>query len=262
MVFLYVYIENRSITEIILRLFNTIYMKSFLLLLVTILLVAQPMAEARQVRVLSEKIEFNGKVNTSQRKSLILQNDSDEEKEYFFRYLRGNIGSSQSLKICLDRTCYDPKKDLSKIKIKLKPGEVYTDLYVEFDLGIIETRGTFDLHFFNTENPRETFVIEGVYNVVGEDDEDYFSHKDIEIGGVYPNPATRVAQLDYKIKNPAVNARLVVNTFIGNPIYDFRLDPLHTILEFNVTDLNPGVYVYTIFIDDKNIVTKKLVVKR
>ena len=237
-------------------------MKSFLLYLTTLLLLMQPLAEARQVRVLSEKIEFNGKINTSQRKSLILQNDSEEEKEYFFRYLRGNIGSSQSLKICLDRTCFDPVKDLSKIKIKLKPGEVYTDLYLEFDLGIIETRGTFDLHFFNTDNPRDMFIIEGVYNVASGEDENYFNHKDIELGGIYPNPTNRVAQIDYKIKNPAVNARVVVNSFIGNPIYDFRLDPLHTTLEINVTDLNPGVYFYTIIIDNKNIVTKKLVVKR
>lgn len=237
-------------------------MKSLFLFLTTLLLLTQPMAEARQVRVLSEKIEFNGKINTSQRKSLILQNDSDEEKEYFLRYLRGNIGSSQSMKICLDKTCFNPVKEASKIKIKLKPGEIYTDLYVEFDLGIIETRGTFDLHFYNTDNSRDMFLVEGVYNVASGEDDTYFNHKDIEIGGVYPNPATRVAQLDYKIKNPAVKARVVVNTFIGNPIYDFRLDPLHSTLEINVTDLNPGVYVYTIFIDDKNIVTKKLVVKR
>lgn len=237
-------------------------MKPFFLSLITFLLLTQPMAAARQVRVLSEKVEFNGKINTSQRKSLILQNDSDEEKEYFLRHLQGNIGSSQSMKVCLDRTCFDPIKDAYKIRIKLKPGEIYTELYLEFDLGIIETRGTFDLHFFNTENPRDMFVIEGVYNVVSGEDGNYFDHKDIELGGVYPNPATRVAQLDYKIKNPAVKARVVVNTFIGNPIYDFRLDPLHTTLEINVTDLNPGVYVYSIFIDDKIIVTKKLAVKR
>ncbi len=237
-------------------------MKSLFLFLITLLLLIQPMAEARQVRVLNERIEFNGKINTSQRKSLILQNDSDEEKEYFLRYLRGNIGSSQSMKICLDRICFDPIKDASKIKIVLKPGEVITDLYLEFDLGIIETRGTFDLHFFNTDNLRDMFVIEGVYHVVAGEAENYFNHKDIELGGVYPNPTMRVAQLDYKIKNPAVNARVVVNSFIGNPIYDFRLDPLHHTLEINVTDLNPGVYFYTIIIDNKNIVTKKLVVKR
>lgn len=236
-------------------------MKPYALFLLTLMLVFPPMAEAMQVRVLSEKVEFIGKVNTKQRKSLILQNDSDQPKEYFLKYTVGNIGSSQSMKVCLDNSCFNPVKEPHRIRIKLKPGEIFTDLYIEFDLGIIETRGTFDLHFFNAENTRDTFVIEGVYNVEAAGD-DYFNHKDFELGGVSPNPTNRVAQLNYKIKNPDVNARVVVTSFIGNPIYDFRLDPLQYSLEINVTGLNPGVYLYTIFVDNKNIVTKKLVVNK
>ncbi|EON75056.1 hypothetical protein ADIS_4545 [Lunatimonas lonarensis] len=236
-------------------------MKSSLLFVLTLMLFSQLLAEARQVRVLSEKIEFIGKVNTKQRKSLILQNDSDQTKEYFLKFTQGNIGSSQSMKVCLDNSCFNPVKEPHRIRIKLKPGEIFTDLYLEFDLGIIETRGTFDFHFFNAENTRDTFVIESVYTVEAAGD-DYFSHKDFELGGVSPNPTNRVAQLDYKIKNPAVNARVVVTSFIGNPIYDFRLDPMQNSLEINVTGLNPGVYLYTIFVDNKNIVTKKLVVNK
>ncbi|MFC4870130.1 T9SS type A sorting domain-containing protein [Negadavirga shengliensis] len=237
-------------------------MKTLLLLIMPLVFLTQHITEARQVRVLSEKVEFNGKINTSQRKSLILQNDSDQTKEYFLRYLRGNIGSSQRMKICLGDICYDPKKDLSKIKIKLEPGEVYTDLYIEFDLGIIETRGTFDLHFFNTDSARDAFLVEGIYNVSSDASGEEVTHKDIDIGGVYPNPSSRTAQLDYKIKNPNANARIVVNSFIGNPIYDFNLDPNQTTLVITVSDLNPGVYFYTLIVDNKNIITKKLVVKR
>ncbi|WP_209330642.1 T9SS type A sorting domain-containing protein [Lunatimonas salinarum] len=236
-------------------------MKPFLPFLITLLLFCQSWAAARQVRVLSEKVEFIGKVNTKQRKSLILQNDSDQVKEYFLKFTQGNIGSSQSMKVCLDNNCYNPIKEPHRIKIKLNPGEIFTDLYIEFDLGIIATRGTFDLHFFNTENSRDSFIIEGVYNVEASN-EDSFVHKDFELGGVYPNPTNRVAQLDYKIKNPSVSARVVVTSFIGNPIYDFRLDPVQYSLEINVTDLNPGVYFYTIIVDNKNLVTKKLFVNK
>jgi hypothetical protein len=237
-------------------------MRTLFLLFVSLVFLAQSVTEARQVRVLSEKVEFNGKVNTSQRKSLILQNDSDETKEYFLRYLRGNIGSSQNMKICLGDVCYDPKKDLSKVRINLNPGEIYTDLYIEFDLGITETRGTFDLHFFNTDNTRDAFVVEGIYDVIPDSNPDETHHKDIDIGEAYPNPSSRTAQLNYKIKNPNAHARVVVNSFIGNPIYDFRLDPNQSTLVIPVTDLNPGVYFYTLIIDNKNIVTKKLVVKK
>src|SRR5690606_22637538 len=110
-------------------------MKSFLSFITMVFLLLQLKAEA-QVRVLNEAVEFNGKVNTSQRKSLILQNESDQPKEYILKFMRGNIASSQNIKICLNNTCYDPKKDLAKVKLNLDAGEIYTDLYLEFDLGI------------------------------------------------------------------------------------------------------------------------------
>lgn len=237
-------------------------MKFILSLLITFALYAQQHAEARQVRVLSEKVEFNGKVNTTQRKSLILQNESEESTSYYLRYLRGNIGSSQNILVCLGETCFDPREDLSQIKIDLEPGEIFTDLYIEFELGITPTKGTFDLHFFNTSNSRDAFVIESVYNVMGDNPSEQVSHKDVDMGSIYPNPSVRSAQLDYKIKNPDANVRVVINSFIGNPIYDFSLDPVQETLVIPVTDLNPGTYFYTLIVDNKNIVTKKLYVKR
>jgi len=237
-------------------------MKFLLALVFTLTLFIQQHAEGRQVRVLSERVEFNGKVNTTQRKSLILQNESEEASVYYLRYLRGNIGSSQNIQVCLGDNCYDPRKDLSQIKLTLKPGEIYTDLYIEFELGIIPTEGTFDLHFFNSATTRDSFIIESVYSVSGDNPLEEVSHKDVDMGSIYPNPSVRSAQLDYKIKNPAANVRVVINSFIGNPIYDFSLDPVQETLVIPVTDLNPGTYFYTLIVDNKNIVTKKLYVKR
>lgn len=237
-------------------------MKLLLSFCTLFLLLLQAPAEA-QVRVLNDVVEFNGKVNTTQRKSLILQNDSDQAKEYILKFLRGNIASSQNVKICLGNTCYDPKKDLAKVKVKLNPGEIYTDLYLEFDLGITEAKGTFDLHFANAENLRDVFIIESIYNVENTpSDNSTVDHKDITMGSIYPNPSSRYAQLDYQIKNPAVNARIVINSFIGNPVVDLRLDPTQKSIGINVADLNPGIYFYTLIVDNQNIVTRKLVVKR
>src|SRR5690554_5780855 len=235
----------------------------YILAFFTIMFLLLRLQTEAQVRVLNDAVEFNGKVNTSQRKTLILQNESDQTKEYILKFMRGNIASTQQIKICLGNTCYDPKKDLAKVKLKLNPGEVYTDLYLEFDLGITGAKGTFDLHFANTENLRDVFVIESVYHVESPDSDDKeVNLRDIYLGSVYPNPSSRVAQLDYNIKNPRITARIVVNSFIGNPVYDLLLDPKQNTLAINVTDLNPGIYFYTLIVDNKNIVTKKLVVKR
>ncbi|WP_130277392.1 T9SS type A sorting domain-containing protein [Cecembia calidifontis] len=235
-------------------------MKNILALL-TCMIMLFPVWGVAQVRVLSENIEFSGKIGSSQRKSLIIQNESSQTKEYSLKFLRGNIGSSQNVKICIGEKCYDPKKELGKLKITLKPNEIFTDLYLEFEMGISEVKGSFDLQFANIANVRDVFQIEAVYEVYNPI-EDETNHKDISLGSVYPNPSHRIAQIDYEFKNPNAKAKIAINSFIGNPIAEYELDPHQKTLVINVADLNPGVYFYTLFVDNKNIVTKKLVVKK
>lgn len=214
-----------------------------------------------QVRVLSESVEFSGRIGTSQRKSLIIQNESSQVKDYNLKFLRGNIGSSQNIKLCISDKCYDPRRDFAKIKLTLQPGEIFTDLYIEFEMGISETKGNFDLQFVNATNPRDVFVIESVYEVFNPSI-DNTNHKEISIGSAYPNPSSRSAQIDYEYKNPNASAKITINSFIGNPVAEYTLDPTQKNIVINVSDLNPGVYFYTLFVDNKNIVTKKLVVKK
>ena len=236
-------------------------MKSLFRFLTWLLLFAPVFVGAQQVRVLSEAVEFSGDIGSSQRKTVILQNESNQTKTYFLKNVRGSVGSSQKVKICLNDQCFDSKKDLAKISLKLAPGEIVTDLYLEFEMGIAETRGSFDLFFVNAENIRENFVVEARYTVASGSGTD-FLHKDIKLSEIYPNPSNRVAQLDYELVNPKAKAKIAINSFIGNPIAEYDLDPDRSSLVINVTDFQPGVYFYTLFIDNKNVVTKKLQVKK
>ena len=227
-------------------------------------MLALPMvSEAQQVRVLSEGLDFIGDIGSTHRKTVILQNESDQPKTYFLKNLSGNLGSSQQMKICIGDQCYDAKRDLAKIKLSLNPGEILTDFYLDLDMGIAETRGSFDLVFVNENNLRETFVVEAQYNVSNPNKKvNDFDYESISLSDVYPNPSNRVAQFDYKIKKQGAQAKIAINSFIGNPVAEYALDPERASLVINVSDLNPGVYFYTLFVDNKNIVTKKLVVKK
>ncbi|MDO8968877.1 MAG: T9SS type A sorting domain-containing protein [Algoriphagus sp.] len=236
-------------------------MKSLFRFLTCLLVLVPVLAGAQQVRVLSEVLDFSGDIGSSQRKTVIIQNESNQTKTYFLKNVRGSVGSSQRVKVCLSDQCFDPKKDLTKISLKLQPGEVFTDLYLEFEMGITETRGSFDLFFVNSENIRENFVVEARYEVATGSSTD-FTHKDIKLSEIFPNPSNRIAQLDYELVNPKAKAKISINSFIGNPIAEFELDPERNSLVINVTDFQPGVYFYTLFVDNKNVVTKKLQVKK
>ncbi|MFC3417105.1 T9SS type A sorting domain-containing protein [Algoriphagus hitonicola] len=221
------------------------------------------MVEAQDIRVLSENLEFVGDIGSSQRKSILIQNESDRAKTFYLKNIRGSIGSSQNMKICVGEQCFDVKRDLAKVKLTMEPGEIITDVYVEFSLGIAETRGSFDLFFVNVDNIRDAFLVEAQYDVTNPERKvDEFDYEALSLSDVYPNPSNRVAHFDYLIKNRSAVAKISINSFIGNPVAEYELDPERTTLQVNVSDLNPGVYFYTLFVDNKNIVTKKLVVKK
>jgi hypothetical protein len=129
-------------------------MRSLLLIFTWLLLLLPALAGAQQVRVLSEVVDFSGEIGSSQRKTIILHNESNQQKTYFLKNVRGGIGSSQKVKLCFGDQCFDPKKELAKVSIKLAPGEIYTDFYMEFEMGIAETKGTFDLYFVNSDASR------------------------------------------------------------------------------------------------------------
>lgn len=238
-------------------------MKRLFLFLTWLWLFLPVISGAQQIRVLSEGLQFSGDLGSSQRKSIILQNESSQSKIYLLKNLRGNVGSSQKVKICIGDQCYDPKKDIAKIKLSLSPGEIVTDLYLEFEMGIVETMGSFELFFVNAENTRETFMVEARYSVSNPNTKiDEFDYKEIKLSDVYPNPSSRVAQLDYQYKNPKVKAKITINSFIGNPVAEYELDPERNTLLINVSEFKEGIYFYTLFLDNKNIVTKKLQIKK
>ena len=236
-------------------------MKSLIKLLTWMMFFVPVIAGAQQVRVLSEIVDFSGDIGSFQRKTVILQNESNTSKTFFLKNIRGSVGSSQKVKICFNDQCFDSKKDLTKISLKLAPGEIFTDLYLEFEMGIVETRGSFDLFFVNTENIRENFVVEARYEVASGSGSE-FTHKDIKLSEIFPNPSNRIAQLDYELVNPKAKAKITINSFIGNPIAEYELDPERNSLVINVQDFQPGVYFYTLFVDNKNVVTKKLQIKK
>lgn len=236
-------------------------MKFILIQLTWLMLLFPLLGKAQQVHVLSEVLDFSGEIGSSHRKTVILHNESNQQKTFLLKNLRGGIGSSQKVRLCFGDQCLDPKKDLAKISIKLGPGEIYTDFYLEFEMGIAETKGSFDLYFVNAENIRENFVVEARYEALTAPKSE-FAHKDVKLSEIYPNPSSRIAQLDYQLVSPKAKAKITINSFIGNPIAEYELDPERNSLVINVSEFQPGVYFYTLFVDNKNVVTKKLQVKK
>jgi len=76
----------------------------------------------------------------------------------------------------------------------------------------------------------------------------------------YPNPATSIINIDYKLNKG--NAQIALYNILGVSVYEQPLSDHEGTAKINVSDFAPGIYFYTIKIDGKTVETKKVVISR
>ncbi|MGB5930122.1 MAG: T9SS type A sorting domain-containing protein [Cyclobacteriaceae bacterium] len=89
-----------------------------------------------------------------------------------------------------------------------------------------------------------------------------FDADGVKIGEAYPNPAESFIELKYAISNPDVRVKVVFHNLLGVRVSEHTLKAGDSSLTLSTEKFIPGVYFYTVNIDDQNVVTKKLIVKR
>lgn len=89
-----------------------------------------------------------------------------------------------------------------------------------------------------------------------------YSDDDIYIEHIHPNPANDLAFIDYQLSGSAIGAKIVLHNVLGGLINEYDLDYTQTRLKIPTSDLKPGVYFYTLYVNNENLVTKKVIIKR
>jgi hypothetical protein len=89
-----------------------------------------------------------------------------------------------------------------------------------------------------------------------------FHSRDITIHDVYPNPVADQAFIDYKLHNESVKAKVVIHNILGKSMSDHDLPSMESRVKLTTEDLSPGVYFYTVYLDNNGVLTRKLVVRK
>jgi hypothetical protein len=87
-----------------------------------------------------------------------------------------------------------------------------------------------------------------------------FENSQISISNPYPYPANESVSFNYQIFQPNLDARITLYDVLGNELTTYRLQQEYNKVVIQTSSLKAGVYFYTLLIDGKNVITKKLVV--
>lgn len=85
-------------------------------------------------------------------------------------------------------------------------------------------------------------------------------YKSVEISPAYPNPASTTTTLEYMIPDSA-KGKLVLRNLTGNLVREVYLEKSAGRIVINTFDLKDGLYFYSVLLNNRIELTRKLMVK-
>ncbi len=159
-------------------------------------------------------------------------------------------------------SCYGPNTDVSPDGKVIKAGETNASSFY----GDIETSGKpgsgnkISYCFFDYKNPSDqtcyTFdydQLTGIATVYVDDA--------VVLTTIAPNPVLSTGKISYDLTGKHFNeANLVVRNLVGAVVKTIRLTQISDVVSVNADQLGSGIYMYSLVLDGKAILTRKMTV--
>ena len=220
------------------------------------------LASGQQVEIVNPpEAIYKAHLNEVFRIPLQIKNTSDKARFYIIRKVYDNLGSTQKGYFCLDDKCLEAGMD--EFSKRIGPGETLTTLYFVLETGLVSGQNNLKFEVFVRERPLE--AADRTVTVLVEDKRQkthLFESKDIYLRNMYPNPVSDHAFIEYEMTNQDVKARLVIHNILGMPMGSYDLPFYENKVKLSTDDLAPGVYFYTLYLDNEGVLTRKLIVRK
>lgn len=186
--------------------------------------------------------------------------------------IKNNSSFNKELSVSLDQKlllggsnavlCYNGSCNSSSIIIKLEGNSTSDDIELILRGGLTEFKNSIPLEIKDL-NYRKDLILDlniAVSNKI--QDEIFFKNDNFTVNNFYPNPAIDQAIMHYSLTNDGSQTKIVLQNVLGSIIKEYKLDPRENELQLDTEQLKPGVYFYTLLINDEGLATRKLIVKK
>lgn len=217
----------------------------------------------QELKIVDSKLTIESEVGSQISTNIKVQNVSDHIIVLGIIKSENNIRSSQVSKFCLDNDCTEKDIVSTDVFIKLMPNQVYDGFLAQLETGLVPGNSSVKYVFYNTSNTNERIEADLNYIIKEKTKEGVlYSSADIKLSDVFPNPVKEIAIFNYNYYNPDKEVKLVIHSVLGSIVSEFDLSPYESSLKIPVNEYNPGVYFYTLYIENEGVATKKMVVRK
>lgn len=200
----------------------------------------------------------------------IFTNNSDDSDSILLKRRIISVLDGIADQICWG-LCYLPNTDsilISPSGIRIDAGEsteeeTFSGHYLnrEYDepIGVIGT-SVFEYTFFNAEDENENIVVIVKFVTSPDGIADQIMANGY-VSEIYPNPASTYVSIDYELTSEVDNASLRIVNLLGAVVNNVDLNKNASHQRVDISNLNSGVYFYSVLINNEVYKTKKLVVR-
>ncbi|MDF2435945.1 MAG: type sorting protein [Bacteroidota bacterium] len=183
--------------------------------------------------------------------------------------LSGTLPAASALYFCTGVQCYSPNSAITwtpggapssiAANATLPSGPNTYGISAHYDDSLATSNVVVLYRVFNTAVAGDTaFVtIHYIGSAVGIEENKLAS---VNVSSAYPNPAISTVSIKYEMNQYAQKGKLIVFDMLGNKVKEMDLNEKQGVAKVDVSTMAPGVYFYSFMVNDKALVTKKLIV--
>ncbi|MEI7594706.1 MAG: T9SS type A sorting domain-containing protein [Bacteroidota bacterium] len=157
--------------------------------------------------------------------------------------------------------CWDVCSDVATVsgKLNIGAGDSTTAFSGDYFSENIVGSSTVRFVFYNKADVTDSNYVDVVFTVnevsVNE------NLPAFTLSNPFPNPANEYVAFKYAVNKPFNQASVKIFDLLGNKVAEKEISESLGVLSINTSNLNNGIYFYSIVIDEKPFLSRKMVVK-
>lgn len=186
----------------------------------------------------------------------VKNNTTDTLKLYVRRIINSEVPGTENV-ICFGVTCYSSSVDITLDVRKVPGGKIDSSFVSHYSPNMHPGVTSITYEFFDNH----AFVAAQVtvnYNLsllsIGTE------LKSFDISAAYPNPASGSTSIEYKIPIGR-DGKIVLRNLLGSVVHEVNLEKPEGKAVINTSNLIDGLYFYSVLINNKIEITRKLVIR-
>lgn len=167
------------------------------------------------------------------------------------------LPGSQKSYYCFAGGCFPDTVTVSPMELSLAAGQEVTDFSAHIKPSGSTGNSVVYYKFYNLGNTKDTisvFVQTQIWHLGIND------NSNADLSSAYPNPANTKFTVDYQLHEQGT-ALLVLQNVLGSIVREEPISSESGKIQMNVSDLPEGIYIYSLNLNGKSLVTRKLLIR-